>query len=53
MMDRTFHAIATILHRDPREAIGLRGKRRAGAPRSDDRDSNLRDFADGWIRVAL
>jgi hypothetical protein len=52
-LDRTFHAIATILHRDPREAVGLRGKRRAGASRADDRESALRDFADGWIRVAL
>ena len=52
-MDRTFHAIATILHRDPREAIGLRPKRQANTPRADDRDSNQRDFADGWIRVAL
>jgi hypothetical protein len=53
-LDGTFHAIATILHRVPREAGDPRGKRKAGAPRPDDRDPGLRDIiTDGWIRVAL
>ena len=54
VLDGTFHAIATILHRVPREAGEPRGERRPGAPRPDERDSSLRDIiTDGWIRVAL
>jgi hypothetical protein len=52
-LDGTFHAIATIFHRVPREAGELRGKRRAGLARPDDREAGPRDFSDGWIRVAL
>jgi hypothetical protein len=51
-LDGTFHAIATILHRVPRE-LDPRGKRKAGTPRPGDRDPLLGDIADGWIRVAL
>ena len=53
VLDSTFHAIATILHRVPRDVGDPRGKRRPGAPRPDDRDSGLRDIGEGWIRVAL
>ena len=53
VLDGTFHAIATILHRVPRELGDVRGKRKGGTPRHGDRDPMLGDIADGWIRVAL
>ena len=53
VLDGTFHAIATILHRVPRELGEVRGKRKAGTPRHGDRDPMLGDIAEGWIRVAL
>jgi hypothetical protein len=49
-MDKSFHAIATFLHRVPRDA---RGPRKAGSPKLGDRQPDLRDIPDGWIRVAL
>ena len=52
-MDGTFHAIATMLHRVPRDPTDPQGKRRPGAPRAADRDANAREVPDGWIRVAL
>jgi hypothetical protein len=52
-MDNRFHAIATILHRVPREAGELRGKHQSGVARPGDRHSPLRDVTEGWIRVAL
>lgn len=52
-LDGTFHAIATILHRVPRDVGDARGKRTAGSPRQGDRDPIPVDFTDGWIRVAL
>ena len=53
VLDGTFHAIATILHRSPREAGDLRGKRKAGKLRTDNLMSSLQDISEGWIRVAL
>ena len=65
VVDGTFQAIATILHRVPREIWGhgipcpQNRSREPGTLGRDvpdsrsDRDSNLRDLADGWIRVAL
>ena len=52
-MDGTFHAIATILHRVPRDGGGANGKRKTGAPKQGHRESVLGDIPDGWIRVAL
>jgi hypothetical protein len=51
-MDGTFHALATILHRVPRDVADRGGKRRAKAPQRDEPGSIL-DIPDGWIRVAL
>ena len=51
-MDGSFHAIATILHRVPRDAADPHERRKAGSPRQGDRDSG-RDAPDGWVRFAL
>ena len=51
MMDGSFHAIATMLHRTPRDPADPRG-RKAGSPRQGDRDARSPDIPDGWIRVA-
>jgi hypothetical protein len=48
IMDRSFLAIATILHRAPPKAADSLGKTRQG-----DRPPELRDIPHGWIRVAL
>ena len=52
VVDRSFLAIATFLHRVPRDG-DPDGKRKPGSPRRGDRDANVRDIPDGWIRVAL
>ena len=51
-MDRSFHAILTILHRVPREVADHHGKRGTVAPQRGKKDSIL-DLPEGWIRVAL
>ena len=51
-MDRSFLAIATMLHRAPR-AAGEQRDKKAGPPRPADREPDLRDVPDGWIRFAL
>ena len=51
VVDGTFHAIATILHRVPRDGEP-RGKRKAGAPSHDEREP-IRDIPEGWVRFAL
>lgn len=51
-MDRSFLAIATMLHRAPR-AAGEQREKKAGPPRPADREPDLRDVPDGWIRFAL
>ena len=52
IVDGSFHAIATILHRVPRDAADLRNRRKAGSPRQGDRDTD-RDIPEGWVRFAL
>ena len=52
-MDRSFLAIATMLHRAPRDPAEQRAKPKAGAPRPGDREPDLREAPDGWIRFAL
>lgn len=52
-MDGSFHAIATILHRVPRDAADLRDRRKAGSLRQGDREFGTRDMPDGWVRFAL
>ena len=51
-MDGSFHAIATILHRVPRDAADLRDRRKAGSPKQGGQDSD-RAIAEGWVRFAL
>lgn len=53
MMDGSFHAIATMLHRVPRDPADPRGKRKPGTPRQGERDTQAPDIPHGWIRVAL
>ena len=50
IMDGSFLAIATILHRVPRDP---RDKRKTDAAQQDDREFPLRDLPNGWIRFAL
>jgi len=52
-MDKSFHAIATFLHRAPRQAGDPRGARKASSLRQGDGIPDPRDIPDGWIRVAL
>ncbi|HEY0629507.1 MAG TPA: hypothetical protein VGD23_09270 [Sphingomicrobium sp.] len=52
VVDGTFHAIATILHRVPRDGEP-RGKRKTAAPAPADRDPDLREIPEGWVRFAL
>ena len=51
-MDGSFHAIAIILHRVPRDGEP-RGKRKAGEPPQGDRETVVHDIPDGWVRFAL
>lgn len=51
-MDGSFHAIATFLHRVPRD-IADRATRRSDASKRTEREPREPDFSDGWIRVAL
>ena len=53
MMDGSFHAIATLLHRVPRDPADPNGKLKPGTPRQDERDTQATDIPHGWIRVAL